>query len=1165
MDTTTLKPDFTVFPEMSLEALHRDGPRRERRRFGTGTSSTSNTTLMVNMHGNDSPRRRSVLGPPSLFSSSQRNSDAGFEGLEGLTSSSLDDIGTTIADLDFYYGLVKRQLLRYQSCTTGLFPDNSSDTTVGCVRSSIYAGMALWSLCQAYKRIDDDRGKTYELGQTCVLCLRGILSCWMRQSKRLEAFKSQQTPTHALHCKFHLNTGEDIYDVKDYDHLQIDVVSLYLLFLVQSLSSGLQVIYTMDEVHFIQNLVYYVERAYRTPDFGMWERGTVYNNRTREVNASSIGLAKAALEAINGCNLFGDKGASWSVVYVDIDAHNRNRSIFETLLPRESDTKFVDAALLPTISFPGFATHDQVLYEAAKLNVVKNLAGTYGFKRFSRDGFGTVLEDPNKRFYEDGKVQEFDHVECEWPMFFAFMVIDGVFKNNNAQVDKYQDLMRKRLAYNDKGDPVLPKYFYVPHSAMEDERANPGSQHRVASNDGSCNNDLHIWGQSMLIISDLLTSHLLSVHELDPIRRHLPSYSRPKLDSRYSAFEVNIVTSANDLVVQVVMIAESMRLQAVLQTYGIQTQTPSEIEPVQIWSQWEMVKVYQHLGRNEHLKLKGRPKRPIGSLGTSKVYRLSGQTILCYPLIFSHSDFYLAHDMALLTADIKSELQFVSRCWRLSGRPTVAILITENNMRDPQFPVMLEFLSQLRTGSVDNVKVRLGRLQNLIATSCLEHLDFLHNVDLGTPLDVECFKQLHNDHIGYQALTDIPKQRPIVEDKRDFKSEFENSSTSDILAALLGSFHLYGSIQMLGIILKREGPNFMVGDMSVTHRLDILNRKAGSVRNWAAVRYSSSLLGQMADSITPFVTQILANGKQVTVGTIGEDFTLFSKPLTPDEIKIAIYTKVQPYNVIAAVLQQELIVYCGKLIVTNPELFAGILKVRMGWVLLALDLYRSMIERSPEPIENCSPSSLRRLLRMVLEESKKYQLTFKKHLRPQEEPSDSPSKSPPCMTIFQIRQINGCLTRVPERFYSNLWDVLSRSPGGFIIGHVLIPQQPTLTNMKRTDFSFAHLIETALNTFRQPEYKQLVVELFCVLTAFLRRNPEIEYVGKFCTDTLISEAIEMFKKDQDIPVDETMIFFNAPVVTTSGYLARAIVNNVLRGSILTQSRLNVPDHSCPVQ
>lgn len=53
------------------------------------------------------------------------------------------------------------------------------------------------------------------------------------------------------------------------------------------------------------------------------------------------GMAKAALEAINGCNLFGDKGASWSVVYVDIDAHNRNRSIFETMLPRESSSKVI--------------------------------------------------------------------------------------------------------------------------------------------------------------------------------------------------------------------------------------------------------------------------------------------------------------------------------------------------------------------------------------------------------------------------------------------------------------------------------------------------------------------------------------------------------------------------------------------------------------------------------------------------------------------------------------------------------------------------------------------------------------------------------------------------------------------------------------------------------
>lgn len=41
----------------------------------------------------------------------------------------------------------------------------------------------------------------------------------------------------------------------------------------------------MDEVNFIQNLVYYIERAYRTPDYGMWERGSKDNNNTRELHA----------------------------------------------------------------------------------------------------------------------------------------------------------------------------------------------------------------------------------------------------------------------------------------------------------------------------------------------------------------------------------------------------------------------------------------------------------------------------------------------------------------------------------------------------------------------------------------------------------------------------------------------------------------------------------------------------------------------------------------------------------------------------------------------------------------------------------------------------------------------------------------------------------------
>ena len=55
--------------------------------------------------------------------------------------------------------------------------------------------------------------------------------------------------------------------------------------------------------------------------------------------------------------------------------------------------------------------------------------------------------------------------------------------------------------------------------------------------------------------------------------------------------------------------------------FGVhKTQTPSEVEPIQIWSQWEMVKVLQQLGQNQKLMLSGRPPRPIGVLGTCKVH-----------------------------------------------------------------------------------------------------------------------------------------------------------------------------------------------------------------------------------------------------------------------------------------------------------------------------------------------------------------------------------------------------------------------------------------------------------------------------------------------------------------------------------------------------------------
>ena len=65
----------------------------------------------------------------------------------------------------------------------------------------------------------------------------------------------------------------------------------------------------------------------------------------------------------------------------------------------------VDAALIPTISFPAFATHEDVLCVETKANIVRRLKGRYGFKRFARDGYKSLLEDPNRKYYRNGETK----------------------------------------------------------------------------------------------------------------------------------------------------------------------------------------------------------------------------------------------------------------------------------------------------------------------------------------------------------------------------------------------------------------------------------------------------------------------------------------------------------------------------------------------------------------------------------------------------------------------------------------------------------------------------------------------------------------------------------------------------------------------------------------
>lgn len=44
------------------------------------------------------------------------------------------------------------------------------------------------------------------------------------------------------------------------------------------------------------------------------------------------------------------------------------------------------------------------------------------------------LQDPNRSYYEPAELKLFENIECEWPLFWTYLIIDGIFNGNMEQV-----------------------------------------------------------------------------------------------------------------------------------------------------------------------------------------------------------------------------------------------------------------------------------------------------------------------------------------------------------------------------------------------------------------------------------------------------------------------------------------------------------------------------------------------------------------------------------------------------------------------------------------------------------------------------------------------------------------------------------------------------------
>ncbi|KMZ08897.1 probable phosphorylase b kinase regulatory subunit alpha isoform X12 [Drosophila sechellia] len=616
--------------------------------------------------------------------------------------------------LDYYQRIVHRLILAHQEPVTGLFPASNVNSHAW-IRDNVYCILAVWGLSMAYKKIadqDEDRAKCYELEQSCVKLMRGLLMAMMNQKDKVEKFKMTQSPYDSLHAKYSSKNGLPVVADNEWGHLQIDAVSLYLLILAQMTASGLQIVFSLDEVSFIQNLVFYIESAYSIPDYGIWERGDKTNHGEPELNASSIGMAKAALEAMNELDLFGARGGPASVIHVLADEAHKCQAVLQSMLPRESNSKELDSGLLCVIGFPAFAVDDAQLIHNTKDAILSRLQGKYGCKRFLRDGYRTPKEDPSRLYYERWELRMFENIECEWPLFYCYLILFHAFQSDKRAVEEYASRLEKIMVRSEDGILLVPESYAVPQDLVGFEYQKPGSQVREVV--GRCP---FLWGQSLFILGRLLQEGFLAVGELDPLNRRLGAQKKP------------------DVVVQVVIIAEDNEIRDKLAEHDLHVQTIAEVAPIEVQPARVLSHLYTYLGRNRKLGLSGRKSRDVGILSTSKLYSLKDRIFAFTPQHIDYEEYYTTRDPDLLASNFTTNLAFLTNNWRhMLGRPTITLMATHYMLDQDKIPLaMIQTMRKLKSGYINGTRVMLGSLKDFLNTSAITDLSFLGSTEDGYP------------------------------------------------------------------------------------------------------------------------------------------------------------------------------------------------------------------------------------------------------------------------------------------------------------------------------------------------------------------------------------------------------------------------------------------------
>ncbi len=1010
--------------------------------------------------------------------------------------------------LEHYYNQIQDIILNRQDCVSGLLPASTAinihgDYTDAWVRDNVYSILAAWGLALAYRRSGERNDRAYQLEQSVVKLMRGLLIAMMRQLPKVETFKHSQNPLDALHAKYDTKSGNIIVGDHEWGHLQLDATSLFLLMLAQMTASGLRIVFSLDEVNFVQNLVHYISRTYRTPDYGIWERGNKMNHGVAELNASSIGMAKAALEALTNFNLFGKDGGQSSIIHVVSDDIARTRIALESLLPRESISKEVDSAVLSIIGFPAFAVDNAKLRQKTDALIVSKLQGNYGCKRFLRDGHQTVLEDSHRLHYEPHELKEFADIECEWPLFFCYGLLNSLLIDDKNTALTYRKKLEE-LCVENNGQRLLPELYGVPAESIDAEKALPHSQLRLPNE-----NVPLVWAQSLFILGCLLQDGFIEADDIDPLGRYR------------MANKVAVPT------VQVALLAEDESIRETLNSLNIPSQTRVEIAPVQVRDASELSAAYVHVGRNDRIGLTGRPVRQLRTLSTSKLYILAGEPLLFLPQFMDQKSFYLTMDNQLLIQRLRTELNYIAQHWDKPAPPLLIINVKHNMLTEKDGHLLIDFIKQLQQDNLESVRVRLDSITTFLDNTCHEKIGYLHDFKF-SPV---CWKEPERPFSSFLSSSENPS--PLINTVLLTQLELETDST--LVEHLKSTNNLHTQLEVLNLLVQRHDIDYQTGLFNlngepcrVRDLLEEIYIRAGDQNSWSIVRRCAGLLGKYDINLEQAATDILVRQHSLTVGHSYTDQATMKRPIDSWQILDLIKT-FNPNDCCQQILVQELIIHLGMLIKFKPALFKDMYTIRVGHILQLIiaqekRLSSSSWDQAFSDVLAMAPHQLVQRIKDTLTnyetiETQRIQLETL-HYEGQKGDLASarfqPSMNPNLGYLdnwFAWREQQGSVGRESDTFFMGVWHLLHHC-NGLMIGEKYnsnrrIDSANLLGQMTAGEQSFKLHINHILNKIHAPVYRQLCVETLNALAVIVRDNPKLLIDDTLVTDILIGHAVRL--------------------------------------------------------